>query len=41
MRREYQAAFDKRQTYVRFTLEDSMLRGEAVSAEGEIVDGWM
>ena len=37
---EYRIAFDKRQTYVRFALEDSTIRGEAVSAEGDIVDAW-
>ena len=37
---EYRIAFDERQTYVRFALEDSTIRGEAVSADGDIVDGW-
>jgi len=37
---EYREAFGEWQTYVRFTLEDSTIRGEAVSAEGDVVDQW-
>mgnify|MGYP001162365506 FL=1 len=37
---EYRVAFDKRQTYVRFALEDSTVRCEAVTADGEIIDSW-
>ncbi len=37
---EYTQAFDDRQTYVRFALEDSTIRGEAVSAEGDVIDQW-
>ncbi len=37
---EYRVAFDKRQTYARFVLDGSTIRGEAVSADGEIVDAW-
>ena len=37
---EYTQAFDERQTYVRFALEDSTIRGEAVSADGDVVDRW-
>ncbi len=37
---EYTKAFDERQTYVRFALEDSTIRGEAVSAEGDVIDRW-
>jgi hypothetical protein len=37
---EHTQAFDDRQTYVRFALEDSTIRGEAVSAEGDVIDQW-
>ena len=37
---EYTKAFDERQTYIRFALEDSAIRGEAVCAEGDVVDRW-
>ena len=37
---EFTKAFDERQTYIRFALEDSTICGEAVSAEGDVVDQW-
>ncbi len=37
---EHRIAFDRRQSYVRFTLEDSTILGEAVSADGNIIDEW-
>jgi predicted phosphodiesterase len=37
---EFTKAFDERQTYIRFALEDSTIRGEAISAEGDVVDQW-
>jgi hypothetical protein len=37
---ECRIAFDKRQTYIRFALENSTIRGEAVSADGQIIDEW-
>ena len=37
---EYRIAFDERQGYVRFALENSTVHGEAVSADGEIIDEW-
>ena len=37
---EHRIAFDRRQGYVRFTLEDSTILGEAVSADGNIIDEW-
>ena len=37
---EFRIAFDERQSYVRFALEDSTILGEAVSADGDIIDEW-
>ena len=37
---EYRRAFDERQTYIRFELDDLAIRGAAVSAEGEVIDAW-
>ena len=37
---EFTKAFDERKTYIRFALEDSTIRGEAISAEGDVVDQW-
>lgn len=37
---EHSVAFDERQTYVRFVLEETAVRAEAVAADGDIVDQW-
>ncbi len=37
---DYRIAFDRRQTYARFAQDGSTIRGEAVAADGEVVDSW-
>jgi 3',5'-cyclic AMP phosphodiesterase CpdA len=37
---KYSRVLDERRGYIRFTLTDKTLRGEAVSVEGEVMDGW-
>lgn len=37
---DHRVTFDSRQTHAHFTLEGSTIRGEAVAADGEVVDSW-